>query len=175
MNFSEDEFYQFFYKKHYTNVDVMAFIGGLLGMSVWDLLRLFLVNNDAFSGLFAGLSALSVIELFYFFTIRPLIDRCRSKVQPIHSQKNKEANFLTNFMKESTVHSFRNFISEDSKLKKWSFSWMRRFENLTLLILSDYFGSSPSFSQCTGFSWWLLNYIESFHWMQYRDCKTVVR
>lgn len=53
----------------FTWKDLFSYIGGLLGMSTDCELQNILLEK-IFSGLFAGISVLSLVEVFYFFTIR---------------------------------------------------------------------------------------------------------
>lgn len=92
-------------KKQFENLDYLSYVGGLLG-------------------LFAGLSFLSMVEIFYYFTVQLVVNysSCRKslKVNP----SNQENSELTTsrcrkivktivdkftFLKESSIHSM-NFI-----------------------------------------------------------------
>lgn len=90
----------------------MAYIGGLLG-------------------LFAGISALSTVEILYFFFVNRI---STNKVHPNESQSKRNACFryLTKYLKESSVHSF-NFMANEKRI----------FEKLKKLLMFRTFSFTP--------------------------------
>ena len=101
VRFIENLYSQFIRRKQFNEVDFLSFVGGLLG-------------------LFAGFSALSFIELIYWFLIRialKFIKRKSTKVFPI--QRNiediqRKFRFLKEYFKNSSIHGVNYFA--DAKL-----------------------------------------------------------
>jgi len=81
-------------------------------------------------GLFAGFSALSFIELIYWFTIRVIVKNCRLDITKVHpeiediqneSKLTKIKDALLSYFNESSVHGFIH-IFESSKIARFVFS-----------------------------------------------------
>ena len=96
---------QFIRKKQFTAVNFLSFVGGILG-------------------LFAGFSALSFVELIYWFVIRVFVGKftkINSKVHPTDDTPAKRSKFvelkefLQSYLNESSIHGF-GFIFEFSKI-----------------------------------------------------------
>jgi len=105
--YKEDVFTKLIRKKQFTVVDFWAFIGGILG-------------------LFTGFSALSFVELIYWFTIRVSVvnwKKSNTKVHPINKTQVKDSNlskikkFSQSYLSESSIHGL-GYVSE--------FSWINR-------------------------------------------------
>jgi hypothetical protein len=74
--FNDEEFYPMIRYQEFTLKDFMSYAGGLLGgLSSWNLKNF--QTLSLLSGLFAGISVMSIIELFYFFTMRLATDILR--------------------------------------------------------------------------------------------------
>lgn len=94
VSFKNDKFNHLIRKQHFNELDVLSYVGGLLG-------------------LFAGFSVLSFIELFYWFTIRSFLEKFNkltSKVTYLNEQNPRAGQviklktFLVNYFKESSIH-----------------------------------------------------------------------
>ena len=103
VKFKDSEFFSVVRKKQFSNIDFLSYCGGILG-------------------LFAGISVLSIFELFYYFTIRVVGDSYKAwkscKVIPIKSRQrvSKETfqkentitkvvkTYLLRYFKESSIH-----------------------------------------------------------------------
>lgn len=121
VRFKSDDFYALVRRKHFTETDILAFIGGLLG-------------------LFLGFSALSFIEFLYFFTLEPLAGRFTQKrvkasneaegikFRPTRALKAMKR-YIFSYMKSSSIHSF-NYIGDSDRL------WIERVAWLIAFILS---------------------------------------
>jgi hypothetical protein len=85
--FKSAEFYPLIFQQQLTALDFISYCGGSLG-------------------LFLGFSALSAIELVYYFTMRLFFKRQRSnKVAILISDEEKKAeSYLVKFMKSSSIH-----------------------------------------------------------------------
>lgn len=90
VNFKENDFFSVIRRKQFSGVEVVSFVGGLLG-------------------LFAGFSALSFVEFIYHFTIRIgyNIYSQRNKVHPIKNPKlkNKDRRIVKDIMEEYLAES----------------------------------------------------------------------
>jgi hypothetical protein len=64
-------------------------------------------------GLFLGFSALSAVELVYYFSLRLIFKRMRrNKVTSLTAEAEKR-NYLVEFMDNSSVHGFNQIVMED--------------------------------------------------------------
>jgi hypothetical protein len=105
MHYKNSVFNQLIHKKQFNELDFLSFVGGILG-------------------LFAGFSALSFVELIYWFTIRVFVKNFRVKVTKVNPEVEDTQNepkttkitdsFLSYF-NESSVHGL-NHIIELSKI-----------------------------------------------------------
>ena len=105
IKFKNNVFNQLVRKQQFDKLDFLSFVGGILG-------------------LFAGFSALSFVELIYWFTIRVLIVNCKKidkKVHPIEVIAKKDSkiarifdSFLSYF-NESSIHGL-NDVFEFSRI-----------------------------------------------------------
>ena len=98
---------QFIRKKQFTIVDFLSFVGGLLG-------------------LFAGFSALSFVELIYWFTIRVFIENYKktdTRVHPMDEPEREDSKLakikasVQSYFSESSVHGMGH-ISEKSRINR---------------------------------------------------------
>jgi hypothetical protein len=103
--FKNNAFNQLIRKQQFDTLDFLSFVGGILG-------------------LFAGFSALSFVELIYWFTIRAVIGNCKkidTKVYPIDviaERKSKIARVFDSFLSyfnESSIHGL-NDVFEFSRI-----------------------------------------------------------
>jgi len=110
MHYKNNVFNHLVRKKQFNELDFLSFVGGILG-------------------LFAGFSALSFVELIYWFTIRVFIKNCRStRIVPYpveenvqnNSKKLKDRDCLTSYFNESSVHGL-NHVFETSKVGRFVF------------------------------------------------------
>jgi len=94
MHYKKSVLNELIHKKQFNEFDFLSFVGGFLG-------------------LFAGFSALSFIELIYWFTIRVFLvnlNRLRAKVHPISqsiqntSKWLKIKDFFMSYFSESSIH-----------------------------------------------------------------------
>lgn len=105
LQYKNSEVNQLIRKKQFTAVDFLSFVGGILG-------------------LFAGFSALSFVELIYWFGIRVFVrkfTKIDSKVHPIENVQAGKSKFveikefLKFYLSESSIHGF-GFIFESSRI-----------------------------------------------------------
>lgn len=129
IRFKENDVFTFIRKRQFTTVDFLSSCGGILG-------------------LFAGISVLSIVELFYYFTIRIVInawmDWKKCKVIPIKSTSVEELpntklkdtksvfrmiqNYITFVFKESSIHGCIYIVDP---LK----SWLERYLAIILVFI----------------------------------------
>jgi hypothetical protein len=90
-------------KKQFTNVDVLSYIGGMLG-------------------LLSGFSLLSLVELFYIFILKPVLRLAKLKrvhPEPVNTNfHQRKTNFLTKYLSKSSVHSFYYIANEIKMMEK---------------------------------------------------------
>lgn len=95
IKFKENEFFLVIRRKQFSNIDFLSYCGGFLG-------------------LFAGISVLSIIELFYYFTIRVIVDLWRAwrscKVFPVGPMKSCQKISIQKIHQERITRSFNNYI-----------------------------------------------------------------
>lgn len=121
IRFKENDVFTFIRKRQFSTIDFLSSCGGILG-------------------LFAGISVLSIVELFYYFTIRIVVnawmDWKNCKVIPIKSTSVEEApktklkdtksvlriiqSYITFVFKESSIHGCI-YIVDPIK------SWLERY------------------------------------------------
>lgn len=94
VRFKNNFFNELIRKKQFTELDFLSFAGGLLG-------------------LFAGVSALSLVEVIYWFTIRVIID----KFWKIKSTCESKLPFFASFLTDSSVHGLK-FVVKFTKLDR---------------------------------------------------------
>jgi hypothetical protein len=100
--FTVDEVFPIKRKKMFTNVDVLSYIGGILG-------------------LISGFSFLSVAEIVYVFMMKPLMRfKCMrsNRIEPVSLLSERRLNFFKNYLNESSVHSFNYIVNEKRWLEK---------------------------------------------------------
>jgi hypothetical protein len=73
-------------------------------------------------GLFAGFSALSMVEIFYFFILR-IIFNCKTSTSQIASEQNLQSasnrnRKLKEYFENSSIHSFKHIAAENSRHQK---------------------------------------------------------
>ncbi|CAG9811153.1 unnamed protein product [Chironomus riparius] len=108
INFNQETYNPLIRKQQYTTLDLLSFVGGILG-------------------LFAGFSALSFIELIYWFTIRVFIVNFNvvdTKVYTLNQNDQKKSQFkefFKTFFSESSIHGL-NYINKFTRLD--SFFWI---------------------------------------------------
>ena len=101
VKFIENLYSQYIRRKQFNEVDFLSFVGGLLG-------------------LFAGFSALSFIELIYWFPIRLIAEffkRTPTRVFPFNQvlrRNQRKVQFLLEFLENSSIHGANYF--RDTKL-----------------------------------------------------------
>jgi len=106
-NFKDDSFYPQIRKKYFTMIDWFSFVGGILG-------------------LFFGFSFLSAFEIiFHAWMLIVKIGGCKRfwnkdrffRIKQFKISKSiKYFKYFENFMKNSTVHSFRYIFGNDLKI-----------------------------------------------------------
>jgi hypothetical protein len=90
------------------------------------------LNLTVFSGLIIGASVLTLIELVYFFAVRPLlmIKSRKTKIHPFVTtatlKKQKIPQFVLEYLKESSVHSLSYIVNEPNVIGKLVFSVDRK-------------------------------------------------
>lgn len=104
LQYKMSEVYNVVRKEQFDALDFLSFVGGILG-------------------LFAGFSALSFIELIYWFTFRIFIENKSSRVNPnIKIQKNLAkfeifCEFFKSYFKTSSIHGLK-YIFKVSKITR---------------------------------------------------------
>lgn len=110
VNFKENDFLCVIRRKQFSGVEVLSFVGGLLG-------------------LFAGFSALSFVEVIYYFTIRVgFIYHQRNKVHLIKNEKfkNKDARIVKDIWKEYLAESSIHGLNA-SGAKNWMLKYKIKY------------------------------------------------
>jgi hypothetical protein len=98
-NFDEPEVFTTKGKKKFTNVDVLSYVGGMLG-------------------LFSGFSLLSFIEIVYVFVVQPLFNAKCLRSNKVHGvnvvteKRPRKCDFILNYMENSSIHSFFYIVHE---------------------------------------------------------------
>lgn len=129
IHFETNEFYPQIRRQHFTEIDIFAFVGGLLG-------------------LFFGFSVLSFAEIVYFFGVRVIWRNQQNVSTDLRNQEESKNSFLLpvklyvlSYMKSSSIHSFafigdaeRNLIERGVWLATFVFS----MTGCTLMILKLY-------------------------------------
>jgi acid-sensing ion channel, other len=104
--FKSAEFFPLILQQKLTTLDFVSLCGGSLG-------------------LFLGISAVSVIELVYFFTIRLFFKmKSRNKVQIFtrtEKKERKKTNYFVKVMKSSSIHGCNHAVCRD-------FHWTEKLE-----------------------------------------------
>jgi Amiloride-sensitive sodium channel len=96
--FKSLNFYPFVLQQQLSVLDFVSYCGGSLG-------------------LFLGFSALSAIELIYFFTVKAFcIIRTRRKVKDSSSLQLKKKKVAVDVFKKSTIHGIKNIMNSNSPL-----------------------------------------------------------
>jgi hypothetical protein len=123
--FKRNEFSVVQFQRKSTEIEFLSYIGGTLGNFSFLVYKF---HQFFTSGLFAGFSFLTFLELFFFFVFHPLVRKLkRSKVEPseisieeLHDQGSKLWGFIKkcfkyfyHYMEESSLHglnhaSFKN-------------------------------------------------------------------
>jgi Amiloride-sensitive sodium channel len=102
VRFKVDSFLPLKRRVQFSRLEIVSFIGGLLG-------------------LFTGFSLLSFSEVFYFFLIQPFLKFLkRNQVEPLNSNKRSwwRQNILVTYLVESSIRSFNYIVTEKSKIAK---------------------------------------------------------
>jgi hypothetical protein len=103
MNFAVNEVFALKKKKNFTMIDILSYIGGMLG-------------------LLSGFSFISIVELVYVFVLKPIMSlKClrSNKVGPkTDDQPERKKNFVAEYLTESSIHSFYYFVNGESFLAK---------------------------------------------------------
>ena len=108
VSFFNDKFNHLIRKQQFNELDILSYIGGLLG-------------------LFAGFSVLSFIEVVYWFTIRNIMKNftnSSSKVVPLNEQNPRQnylfqiGQYLVNYFNESSIHGLE-MISKSNLLERY--------------------------------------------------------
>jgi hypothetical protein len=103
MNFAVNEVFALKRKKNFTIVDILSYIGGMLG-------------------LLSGFSFISIVELVYVFVLKPMMSlKClrSNKIGPItENQRGRKKNFVAEYLTESSIHSFYYFVNEKRFLEE---------------------------------------------------------
>jgi hypothetical protein len=103
MNFAVKEVFALKRKKNLAMIDVLSYIGGMLG-------------------LLSGFSFISIIELVYIFVLKPILSlKClrSNKVGPkTEVQPKRKKNFIAEYLANSSIHSFYYFVNEKRFLEK---------------------------------------------------------
>ena len=93
--FKENDIFTFIRKRQFTTIDFISSCGGILG-------------------LFAGISILSIVELFYYFSIRIAVNAWTEwkecKVIMIKNETILEEEPNTDHKKESVLRTIKNYI-----------------------------------------------------------------
>ena len=109
IKFKSNVFNQLVRKQQFDKLDFLSFVGGILG-------------------LFAGFSALSFIELIYWFTIRAFIenlDKNSTKVYPFTKEFEVESKFdkikksLSSYFSNSSIHGLSHIFGH-SRINRYS-------------------------------------------------------
>jgi Amiloride-sensitive sodium channel len=122
LRFKESEFYPLFRRRHFTEIDIFSFVGGLLG-------------------LFLGFSVLSMVEILYFCVIKV----CFKKTSQAYESSNMSwtthgagfnclqfrCRFIVDYMRESSVHGLA-YIADKSKhfVERYIFTFALVFKRL---------------------------------------------
>ncbi|KAG5673243.1 hypothetical protein PVAND_003306 [Polypedilum vanderplanki] len=95
-------FNKFIRKRQFNEIDFLSFVGGLLG-------------------LFAGFSALSFIEIFYWILRKILIKRT-AIVHPLYTKQEGSVTMFNNFLDNSSIHGV-NYLNKNKLFHKlfWTF------------------------------------------------------
>lgn len=136
--FKDSEFFSLVRKKQFSNIDFLSYSGGILG-------------------LFAGISVLSIFELFYYFTIRVVGNKWKDwkscKVIPIDNIESRQRvvqqaflkqnkikttlrSYTLNYFKESSIHGCNYSVDTSRNLferLKIFFGKLQRNEKISLL------------------------------------------
>jgi len=118
VKFKTKEIFPRVYRRQFTSLDLLSYIGGLLG-------------------LVAGFSVLSFIEICYFFTIRIWFDKVQGrKVTPLNVQEEAPSRlqklvkvpreYLITYFGNSSIHGL-NFMSDDNRHACEKFFWLISF------------------------------------------------
>jgi hypothetical protein len=99
--FESASFFPFLLQQNLENLDFLGYCGGSLG-------------------LFLGFSALSAIELVYFFTVRMILrKKASNKVEEFTNlAQAKAADIASEAFKTSTIHGFKNCVNKQSPLSE---------------------------------------------------------
>jgi hypothetical protein len=102
--FKSPDFFPMVLQQQLTALDFVSYCGGSLGLLL-------------------GFSALSAVELLYYFTLRLIFKRLRrNRVEDLsagHGEQKK--NYLVEFLENSSVHGCNQVVMKDR-------SWFERFE-----------------------------------------------
>jgi hypothetical protein len=108
IRFNSQFFLQFFRKQQFNILNFISFVGGILG-------------------LFAGFSAISFIELIYWFTVRVVLlnfGRRNREIRPIDVNLHDHENgislmkYFKNFFDESSIHGLK-YVSGFTKIDRY--------------------------------------------------------
>lgn len=93
--FKSQDFFPIILKQQLTTLDFVSYCGGSLG-------------------LFLGFSALSAVEIIYYFSMRIVFAKKREKKisNSVQRNPNKTQNYLIDFAESSTVHGFNQVVAE---------------------------------------------------------------
>jgi hypothetical protein len=112
--YKKDALNQLVRKKHFNELDFLSYVGGILG-------------------LLAGFSALSFVELIYWFTIRVFIENVNNvdiKVYPFEDiPQNRRENsrikeIFKNYFNESSIHGLK-YIFSFSRLDRYDMLYQK--------------------------------------------------
>jgi hypothetical protein len=103
LNFAVSEVFAVKRRKSFTSVDILSYIGGMLG-------------------LLSGFSFISIVELVYIFVLKPILSlKCMrsNRIGPeTEDGERRKKNFIAEYLTESSVHSFHYFVNEKRCLEK---------------------------------------------------------
>lgn len=134
VRFKESEFHPLSRRKHFTEIDILSFVGGLLGKFFRYSYVIKLIIISVILGLFLGFSFLSFIELIYHFTFRICFLRLRKneETEKVSSTFNhmtphqvasvflKLKSAFVNYMENSSIHGLAYLIDvKKHSMERW--------------------------------------------------------
>ncbi|KAG5667483.1 hypothetical protein PVAND_015463 [Polypedilum vanderplanki] len=107
MKYRQDFVSKFVRRKQFDEIDFFSFVGGLLG-------------------LFAGFSALSAVEIFYWFILKIFTKDCNRRstvVYPFKEIEVRKSNIFEDFFSNSSIHGL-SYLKDTNLIEKlfWTFS-----------------------------------------------------
>lgn len=118
VRFGAPNYYELKRKQQFSNVEILSFIGGLLGEfpKAQNSSKL----NQNIPGLFTGFSFISATELVYLIVKTSVKGKSSSKVQPFEASARKQIwiiAYLKSFLANSSIHSFI-WIAQEKRISQ---------------------------------------------------------